>query len=277
MFDHVMTSVTYEYSGAVPYTTYNYGDYDANAADIQQYLDGGRGPYAQYQPVSILNYALGGDIPNVEIFLNPNGLGTPGGPYWGPRAFTAYLMMLNPKARGLITLDASGNVNYPNIYLPDTPDGNADTTFMAQAVFNMIQLLAKDPGLEDCVRTRQLEPSQPESEFARRHSHVCHRPVAGGRRLFQSADHQSFWRHGCAQRRLGRSRSGDIDRARNGERRGGRCVADTDDRARPSGGDDHVRGGPRRGYSGGAVESVSGGRSSSSKSLRKLSPRPQSS
>ena len=148
IYDHVMTSVTYEYSGAVPYQTYNYGDYGANAADIQQYLDGGRGPYAQYQPVSILNYALGGDIPNVEIFLNPNGLGTPGGPYWGPRAFTAYLMMLNPQARGVISLDASGNVNYPSIYLPDTPDGNADTTFMTQAVFNMMQLLAKDPGLK---------------------------------------------------------------------------------------------------------------------------------
>ena len=148
LYDHVMTLVTYSYDGAVPYQAYNYGDYSGNAADLQQYLDGGRGPYAQYQPVSILNYELGSDVPTVEIFLNPNGAGTPGGPYYGPRTFSAFLMLLNPQARGLITLDAKGNVNYPSIYLPDTPDGQADTTLMTQAVFDMIQLFAKDPGLK---------------------------------------------------------------------------------------------------------------------------------
>ena len=84
----------------------------------------------------------------MEIFLNPNGAGTPGGPYYGPNTLSAFLMLLNPKARGLITLDAKGNVNYPSIYLPDTPDGSADTTLMAQAVFDMIQLFAQDPGLK---------------------------------------------------------------------------------------------------------------------------------
>ena len=148
LYDHVMTMVTYSYDGPVPYQAYNYGDYTGNAADLQQYLDGGRGPYAQYQPVSILNYELGSDVPNVEIFLNPNGAGTPGGPYYGPKTFSAFLMLLNPQARGLVTLDATGNVNYPSIYLPDTPDGQADTTLMTQAVFDMIQLFAKDPGLK---------------------------------------------------------------------------------------------------------------------------------
>ena len=148
LYDHVMTMVTYNYDGPIPYQAYNYGDYSGNAADLQQYLDGGRGPYAQYQPVSILNYELGSDVPNVEIFLNPNGAGTPGGPYYGPNTLSAFLMLLNPQARGLITLDAKSNVNYPNIYLPDTPDGRADTALMTQAVFDMIQLFAKDPGLK---------------------------------------------------------------------------------------------------------------------------------
>ena len=148
LFDHVMTMVTYSYEGQVPYQAYNYGDYDGNNADLQQYLDGGRGPYAQYQPVSILNYELGSDVPNVEIFLNPNGAGTPGGPYYGPNTLSAYTMLLDPKARGMITLDPKGNVNYPSIYLPDTPDGAADTTLMTQAVFDMIQLFAKEPGLK---------------------------------------------------------------------------------------------------------------------------------
>jgi choline dehydrogenase len=147
LYDHVMTMITYSYDGAVPYQAYNYGDYAGNSTDLQQYLDSGRGPYAQYQPVSILNYELGSDVPNVEIFLNPNGAGTPGGPYYGPGTLSVFVMLLNPQARGLVTLDTMGNVNYPSIYLPDTPDGQADTMLMTQAVFDMIQLFAREPGL----------------------------------------------------------------------------------------------------------------------------------
>ena len=123
VFDHVIDDdhLRLRRPGAVP--AYNYGDYADNAADLQRYLDGGRGPYAQYQPVSILNYARGTDIPNIEIFVNPNGAGTPGGPYYGPRTLSAFPLLLDPQARGLITLDAKGNVNYPKIYLPDTAAG----------------------------------------------------------------------------------------------------------------------------------------------------------
>ena len=148
VFDHVMTMITYSYTGAVNYTAYNYGDYTGNAADLHNYLASGRGPYAQYQPVSILNYALNSSLANIEIFLNPNGAGSPGGPYYGPNTLSAFLMLLNPAARGLITLNADGNVNYPNIYLPDTTEGTADTTLMTQAVYNMIQLFEQDPGLK---------------------------------------------------------------------------------------------------------------------------------
>ena len=148
VFDHVMTMVTYSYDGAVPYQAYNYGDFAGNAADLDAYLANGSGPYAQYQPVSILHYGLGTTTPNIEIFLNPNGAGTPGGVFYGPRTFSAYCMLLDPKARGLITLDAKDNVNFPNIYLPDTPDGADDTTLMAQAVFDMIQLFAQNPNLK---------------------------------------------------------------------------------------------------------------------------------
>ena len=148
VFDHVATMVTYTYDGPIPYQAYDYGDYARNAADLQAYLDSGSGPYAQYQPVSILNYASGGDTPDVEIFVNPNGAGTPGGPYYGPATLSAFVMLLDPKARGLIALDANGNVQSPRIYLPDTQDGAADTTLMAQAVFDAIQLFAQDPGLK---------------------------------------------------------------------------------------------------------------------------------
>lgn len=148
VYDHVMTMLTYEYSGPVPYQAYNYGDYAGNSADLSHYLANGSGPYAQYQPVSILNYAAGGAIPEIEVFLNPNGAGTPGGAYYGPNTLSAFVMLLNPKARGLIALDAQGNVIAPDIYLPNTPDGAYDTALMAQAVFDLIQLFEQDPGLK---------------------------------------------------------------------------------------------------------------------------------
>jgi choline dehydrogenase-like flavoprotein len=148
VFDHVIAMVTYSYDGPVPYTAYNYGDYAGNAADLQRYLANGSGPYAQYQPVSILNYRYTSDIPEVEVFVNPNGAGTPGGAYWGPRTLSAFVMLLDPKSRGIITLDDKGNVNYPPIYMPDTADGAADTALMAQAMFDLIRLFAKDKALK---------------------------------------------------------------------------------------------------------------------------------
>jgi len=148
LFDHVISMVTYSYDGPEPYKAYDYGDYAGNAADIRRYLADGSGPYAQYQPVSILNYRAGSDIPDVEVFINPNGAGTPGGPYWGPRTFSAFVLLLDPKARGIVALDAKGNVNHPNIYQPDTAEGALDTALMTQAMFDLIALFAKNPALK---------------------------------------------------------------------------------------------------------------------------------
>ena len=57
-----------------------------------------------------------------------------GGPFYGPRTFSAFCMLLDPKARGLITLNEMDQMNFPDIYLPNTPDGSDDTILMAQAV-----------------------------------------------------------------------------------------------------------------------------------------------
>jgi choline dehydrogenase-like flavoprotein len=57
-------------------------------------------------------------------------------------------MLLDPSARGLIRLDEQGNVRAPDVYLPDgTAAGEADTSLMAQAVYDMIRLFAGDPHL----------------------------------------------------------------------------------------------------------------------------------
>jgi len=148
VFDHVISMIAYGYDGSVPYSAYDYGDYTANASDLARYLANGSGPYAQYQPVSLLQWGYQSQTPNVEVFLNPNGAGAPRGPYWGPRTFSAFVMLLDPKARGLVTLDAKGNVNNPAIFLPDTAEGAADISLMAQATFDLIHLLAKDPALK---------------------------------------------------------------------------------------------------------------------------------
>lgn len=147
LFDHAMSLVAYNYDGDIPYHSYNYTDYAAHEGDLEEYLANGSGPYAQYRPVSILNYSYDSPVPDVEIFLDPQGPGPTNGPYYGPRTFSAYVMLLNPKARGLVTLDANGNIRYPDIYMPDTPDGNADTDVMARAVYDMIQLFKTDPAL----------------------------------------------------------------------------------------------------------------------------------
>jgi hypothetical protein len=110
VFDHVMSMVIYGYDWQIPYESYNYGDYAGNEYGLETYLDTRSGPYAQYQPVSILNYRYNSDVPNVEVFINPNGAGTPEGPYYGPNTLSAFAMLLNHKARGLITLDENGNV-----------------------------------------------------------------------------------------------------------------------------------------------------------------------
>ncbi|MEW6272929.1 MAG: GMC family oxidoreductase [Thermodesulfobacteriota bacterium] len=147
VFDHVITLVAWDYDGPVDYRAYDYGDYAANRADLERYLARGEGPYAQYQPVSILNYASRPGTPDVEVFVNPNGVGAPGGRYYGPRAIATYVMLLDPRARGTIRLDEHGKVRAPEIYLPETDAGEADTTLMAQAVLDLIALLRRDPAL----------------------------------------------------------------------------------------------------------------------------------
>ena len=66
-------------------------------------------------------------------------------------------MLLDPKARGLITLKDMDQVNFPDIYLPNTPDGSDDTILMAQAVFDMIQLFAQNPNSAGPGRRRSID------------------------------------------------------------------------------------------------------------------------
>jgi len=96
---------------------------------------------------------LGCGVPRAHLHVvrredNPNGAGVPGGPHYGPGTLSAFLMLLDPKARGIVGLDARGNVIAPDIYLPATHDGDMDTALMTQAVFDMIRLFGRDRGLK---------------------------------------------------------------------------------------------------------------------------------
>lgn len=148
LFDHVITMVTYAYDGPLPYAAYHYGDYAGNAPDLERWLANGSGPYAQYQPVSLLQLRYGSAVPSVEVFLNPNGAGAPGGPYWGPRTLSAFVMLLDPRARGVLSLDANDNLLPPAIFLPPTADGEADIALMTQGLFDMLKLFALNPALK---------------------------------------------------------------------------------------------------------------------------------
>ncbi len=248
LYDHVITMVTYAYDGAVPYAAYDYGDYAGNAGDLARYMADGSGPYAQYQPVSILQRRYGSAVPNVEVFLNPNGAGTPGGPYWGPRTFSAFVMLLDARARGVVALDAKGNVIPPAIYLPPTADGEADTDLMTQGVFDMMKLFAKNPALK--LVFGPGSPSHPDLRpdvMADVRKYVTGpSPVDGVH--FNRLVTNHWGGTAALQRRPGRSRSGHAHRARDGQRRGRRRVAHPDERPGPSGPHHHGGRGPRGGH-----------------------------
>ncbi len=154
LFDHVATSLTYEYTGAIPpFEAYQYGDYAANTADLAQYAASRSGPYAQYGPVSVMQYSRGllaslglrrRGQPNVEVFVNPFGSGPPGGPYNGPRNFSAFAMLLRPRGRGLVAIGADTFVKYPPIYLTR----QEDLRLMAEAIQNLIFLYRRNRNLE---------------------------------------------------------------------------------------------------------------------------------
>lgn len=149
LFDHVATSVTYEYTGATPpFQAYHYSDYGANAADLAQYANARSGPYAQYGPVSVMHeYVSLWSLElerilrrqrrqaNVEVFVNPFGPGALGGPYNGPRNLSVYAMLLRPRATGLIAIDKDSFVKYPPIYLTDKQDLDLMTEAIQHVLF----------------------------------------------------------------------------------------------------------------------------------------------
>jgi choline dehydrogenase-like flavoprotein len=159
LFDHMATSVTYEYTGSTPpFQAYHYSDYAANAADLDQYVASRSGPYAQYGPVSVMHEYLSTRWlerermfstrrtrqPNIEVFVNPFGVGEPGGPYNGPRTLSAYAMLLRPRATALMKIDKDSFVKAPPIYLTNTHD----LDLLTRAVQRLILMYRDNPDLE---------------------------------------------------------------------------------------------------------------------------------
>lgn len=151
LFDHVATLLGYEYRGTAPaFRAYHDGDYAANQSDLTRYASLRAGPYAQYGPVSVMHETLpasssggGARQPNIEVFVNPFGAGDTGGPYNGPRNLAAYAMLLRPRARTVLQIDARTFVEFPPIYLTDP----ADADLLATAIQQLIALYRANPDL----------------------------------------------------------------------------------------------------------------------------------
>jgi hypothetical protein len=155
LFDHVAMSLTYEYTGAMPpFRAYYYGDYAANAEGLSRYVASASGPYAQYGPVSVMHEYVStarGEQgkrrtrqPNVEVFVNPFGVGAPGGPYAGRRTLSVYAMLLRPHATATMQIDRDGIVKSPPIYLT----GTRDLRLMTKVIQQLLSMFRDNPGLE---------------------------------------------------------------------------------------------------------------------------------
>ena len=140
LFDHVGTGMVFSYDGPIGYQAYNYADYKKNAADLEDFVHRRSGPYAQYGPVSVMHRHAGPQPPeddaNMEFWINPNGLGTPGGTFYPTNSFAVYAMLLTPEARSLLQIDSSDAVMYPNLYLSNPKDLET----MTDGVYDLIQL-----------------------------------------------------------------------------------------------------------------------------------------
>jgi hypothetical protein len=137
-----------------PFRAYYYGDYAANAEDLSRYVASASGPYAQYGPVSVMHEYVStarGEQgkrrtrqPNVEVFVNPFGVGAPGGPYAGRRTLSVYAMLLRPHATATMQIDRDGIVKSPPIYLTDT----RDLRLMTKVIQQLLSMFRDNPGLE---------------------------------------------------------------------------------------------------------------------------------
>jgi hypothetical protein len=69
VFDHFGTGMAFNYSGDLGYHAYNYGEYQDNQADLQNYVENRNGPYAQYGPVSALEIKNDQSDPEQVTFM----------------------------------------------------------------------------------------------------------------------------------------------------------------------------------------------------------------
>src|SRR5262249_37803637 len=149
LFDHMATSLTYEYTGSTPpYQAYHYDDYAANATDLAKYVASRSGPYAQYGPVSVMQgYLRTRWLEPEEIFtkgrtrqpkgvllVTPLAVGAPSGPYSGPRALSAYAMLRRPRPTALMRIDKDSFIKAPPIYLTDIHDLDLLTRAIQQLI-----------------------------------------------------------------------------------------------------------------------------------------------
>jgi hypothetical protein len=196
LFDHVGTSLTYEYTGATPplaagllrSTSLTMAPPAFDGRSIRRAISGVIWSSVMPKPV-----VVGGEQgkprtrqPNVEVFVNPFGVGAPGGPYAGRRTLSVYAMLLRPHATATMQIDRDGIVKSPPIYLTD----ERDLGLMTKAIQQLLVMFRDNPGLED-LRPRRTFASPPEPRSPPRIREYVREPV-GGWRLLHAIEHQSL-------------------------------------------------------------------------------------
>ncbi|PRP81599.1 prohibitin domain-containing protein [Planoprotostelium fungivorum] len=148
VYDHVGVQIVVEHDNSVGIETPTiaYGNFAANTQVLRNFVYNRTGPYCQYGPVIAAHIKSDPNTvahPNVEIFVNPNGVGN--GIYNTNTSFQAVLMLLEPNSTARLQLDSSYNVKYPNIYLQSENDINV----MVDAMYTTINdIVPNSPGLK---------------------------------------------------------------------------------------------------------------------------------
>ncbi|KAL0480834.1 hypothetical protein AKO1_002071, partial [Acrasis kona] len=141
--DHIGIQLGIHYQGSA---NFNYNDRSPNNPDIIKFLNERKGPFTQYLPVLFAHIKSKPSLsrPNIEIMINPSGVGGYDSNVNAPNNFQVMLIHMSQKGKTRLTLDGNGAVNYPSVYFTNQDD----LEDMVDALYIFLNtILPKNPSL----------------------------------------------------------------------------------------------------------------------------------